>query len=441
MASEATSPFRRQKTAAFFVDFDQAQYGAISRLLQSVGIESFSYQAETADSIRWDSASAAVVIMNADRSAGVGFVRRFRSRKPEVPIIIVTSNSTEELAIDALRAGASEYLRYPTEETITNAVLSLLPRFDAKEPEAASIVGNSPAIQNIKDYIPKIASADSNVLITGETGTGKELVARLIHQRSRRAKHPLVCINCAAIPENLLESELFGHERGAFTGAETAAIGQLEHANGGTVFFDEIGEMSLLAQAKILRVIEDRRIQRVGSRKSVDLDVRILAATNRDLDSLAMENQFRKDLYFRLNVTRIHLPPLRDRKADIPVLVRHYMDEFNESFRASVSSMGEGVMEKLLQYAWPGNVRELKNVLEAVFVSRPMCKITFTDLPEWFRIHSSHHPQTPLSEPDRLIAALEEVNWNKSKAANKLSWSRMTLYRKMAKYHLKDRIA
>jgi transcriptional regulator with PAS, ATPase and Fis domain len=293
-------------------------------------------------------------------------------------------------------------------------------------------------MQRIREYIPKIATTVSNVLITGETGTGKELVARFIHQSSNRSEKPLACVNCAAIPENLLESELFGHERGAFTGADTATMGQLESANGGTIFFDEIGEMSLYAQSKILRVIEDRRVQRLGSGKSRALDVRIVAATNRDLDSLA-DNEFRKDLYFRLNVGRIHMPPLRDRKEDIPILVRHYMNTFNESFGAEVTSVADGVVESLLQYTWPGNVRELKNVIEAVFVSRPMSKITFIDLPEWFRTRSLRCASTPLYESDRLLAVLEEVNWNKSKAATKLSWSRMTLYRKMAKYHILNR--
>jgi DNA-binding NtrC family response regulator len=434
MAPKPIALFRRQRTAAFFVDLDERQFSVISGLGESAGIESFSCSTISAGAVNWD--SAAVVVINATNGSGVCVARDVRRLRPDLPVVIVTTESTEELAIEALRAGVNEYLRCPSAESIMRAISLLVSPQDEKDASYLPIVGDSPAILNIREYIPKIAAVDSNVLITGETGTGKELIARLIHQESRRANQPMVCLNCAAIPESLLESELFGHERGAFTGADTASPGQLESANGGTVFFDEIGEMSQSAQAKILRVLEERRVQRLGRRKSIGLDVRIIAATNRDLDSLALEDKFRKDLYFRLNVGRIHLPPLRERKADIPALLRHYLREFNQTFKASVTGIEEGLMESLLQYRWPGNVRELRNVLEAAFISQPMSKIAFNNLPEWFRSRLSYCRPHSLTECDRLLAALEEMDWNKSKAATKLRWSRMTLYRKMAKYHI-----
>jgi len=297
------------------------------------------------------------------------------------------------------------------------------------------LVGASREMIGIRDYIRKLAVTDSNVLITGETGTGKELVAGLIHGNSARADKPLACINCAAIPDTLLESELFGYERGAFTGAHSSTAGKMEAANGGTVFFDEIGELSPYAQVRLLRVIEEKTIHRLGARKPVALNIRVIVATNRDLDTLAMEDKFRKDLYFRLNVGRVHLPPLRERKQDIPALIEHCLADFNRQFGAAVEGVQPEVMENFLSYDWPGNIRELRNLLEAVFISRPAEKITFVDLPDWFR---RRHPLQParLSESDRLLSALHATNWNKSKAAGRLNWSRMTLYRKMAKYGL-----
>ena len=305
---------------------------------------------------------------------------------------------------------------------------------------ADRMIGDTEKMREIRGYIHKVAATNSNVLITGETGTGKELVAGLIHNNSARVGRPLVCINCAAIPDTLLESELFGYERGAFTGAHVSTPGKIEAANGGTAFFDEIGELSAYAQARLLRVIEEKQVQRLGGGRPIKLDIRFMAATNRDLDTLAREDKFRKDLYFRLNVGRIHLPPLRNRKPDIPTLIDHYVSELNQQFGATVEGVEPEVMEHLLDYTWPGNIRELKNLLEGVFVSRPSSKIRFVDLPEWFR---KSHPSIPaiVSESDRLLSALHATNWNKSRAAGSLNWSRMTLYRKMAKYGLQRSVA
>ena len=297
------------------------------------------------------------------------------------------------------------------------------------------MIGSSATIARVRALVANVARTDCNVLLTGETGTGKELVADLIHKNGTRRGKPFVKVNCAAIPDSLLESELFGYERGAFTGAHSRTQGKLEQANTGTILFDEIGDMSPYAQAKVLRSIESGEITRLGGRAPTKLDVRILAATNRDLESMAMEDHFRKDLYFRLNVARVHLPPLRDRKADIPEIADHYLDHFNAAFRAEVTGLAQDTLEDFLSHDWPGNVRELRNLLEGVFVVKRSSQITAADLPDWFR-ERLKNKRSVIHESGKILSVLLATNWNKSKAAGQLHWSRMTLYRKLVKYNL-----
>jgi len=301
------------------------------------------------------------------------------------------------------------------------------------------MIGNSPAMLHLQSYIGRVAATDSNVLITGETGTGKELVAQLIHGRSKRKDGPFLCVNCAAIPDTLLESELFGYERGAFTGALKRQEGKLRLANGGTILFDEIGEMSWQGQAKILRVIETRQVLRLGGTEKLALDIRILAATNRDEASLSSDGGFRKDLFFRLKVTHIHLLPLRDRKIDIPDLLDFYRKRFNAHFQCDVHGFNQEVLQLFLHYSWPGNIRELKNTIEELFLNSPSAWVGIGDLSDEVRSRLSFRDSTSYTESDRVLSALLETNWNKSKAAEKLHWSRMTLYRKLAKYHLTNK--
>lgn len=376
-------------------------------------------------------------------------VRRIRSRDSRVPIILVTSAGCEELAIASFRAGVTDYLneRSSLEELAASIDRCLFYSLAEDAPEAHALpkaapgptpflVGQSTGIRDIKAYIAKLAATDCCVLITGETGTGKELVAQLIHATSERRRKPFACINCAAIPDTLVESELFGYERGAFTGASGRYEGQLKLADAGTVFFDEIGDMSPYAQAKILRVIEGRAIHRLGGRRGIPLDIRIIAATNQDLERLVADGKFRRDLYFRLNVARIHLPPLRDRREDIPLLVEHFIDELNRRYRTAIEGLDDDALEVLFGYDWPGNIRELRNVLEAVFLTRPPRRISRMALPESFRQRTGMSHKPSAEELDRLLTALYSTNWNKSRAAKQLQWSRMTLYRKMAKYRL-----
>jgi transcriptional regulator with PAS, ATPase and Fis domain len=245
-----------------------------------------------------------------------------------------------------------------------------------------------------------------------------------------------VCINCAAIPDSLLESELFGYERGAFTGAHALKEGALKLADGGTVFFDEIGDMSLYAQAKILRAIESKEVRRLGGKGSIPLNIRVISATNRNLEQLMAEDKFRADLYFRVNVASIQLPPLRERKEDLPALCDYHIRAFNQRFGLEVAGFSDEAFACLARYSWPGNVRELKNLIEATFINRPARRISLADLPDQFRRRLSEATGLPEDERDRLLHVLFATNWNKSQAAQQLHWSRMTVYRKMLKYHL-----
>lgn len=304
------------------------------------------------------------------------------------------------------------------------------------KPGVPLIIGNSLAIWKVKTYIYKVAATDSHVLITGETGSGKELAARCIHQHSVRFNKPFVAINCAALPDGLLESELFGYERGAFTGAFTPYPGKLKLADGGTVLFDEIGDMSPYAQAKILRVIDTKEVYPLGARRSVPLDTRFIAATNRDLEQQVVHGSFRRDLFYRLNVAQINLPPLRDRKEDIPALVDYYIQRYSRHTRNEFKGFSIEAMEVLQNYRWPGNIRELMNLIERVFIDPPARQIDIADLPMTMSSVTGAKEEKPAEEREMLLYTLSKTNWNKTKAAERLRWSRMTVYRKIAKYHL-----
>jgi len=377
---------------------------------------------------------------------GVEVAQRLRRWDRVLPIVLLAQPGSEELVIAALRAGVNDYLKFPCSgadleasvqrclATVAAPVIQAAPAHGSTD--SAMLIGESPSMAKIKAYIGKVAPMDSNVLITGETGTGKELVAALIHRHSARWQQPFVCLNCAALPDSLLESELFGYERGAFTGADIARTGMLQQAEGGTVFFDEIGDMSPYAQAKILRVLESREVQRLGGRRPVPLNIRVIAATNQELECLMAEGKFRPDLYFRLHVARIHLPPLRDRKEDIPALLEHYIQDTNRRFGLEVQRFTDEALPHLLRYAWPGNVRELKHLVEAAFIDLPLQRRALLDLPERFCQQYQTSADQPQTEREQVLSALLMTRWNKSKAAQKLHWSRMTLYRKMAKYDI-----
>ncbi|PXF56217.1 MAG: hypothetical protein C4B58_14295 [Deltaproteobacteria bacterium] len=371
---------------------------------------------------------------------GLKTVAQIRRQDRGVPLFLITGNSSEARVIAALRAGVTDYFKWPIsyKELIASINRKLsdhkrsLQETDIYEP----MIGDGAAMREIKAYLMNVATTDCTVLITGETGTGKELAAELIHRKSLRHQEPFVCINCAALPESLVESEMFGYERGAFTGAVALKRGKFELAEGGTVFLDEIGDMSPYAQMKIMRTTEKKEVCRLGGKGAIPINVRIVGATNRDPEQLMEKGNFRKDFYYRLNVARVHLPPLRDRKEDIPSLLKHYIRKFNQGFGREVEGLTEEALASLLHYDWPGNVRELKNILETTFISLRSWKIALMDLPKTFQRRLKETEGLSEKERDRLLSVLFATKWNKSKAAQKLHWSRMTLYRKMAKYQI-----
>jgi DNA-binding NtrC family response regulator len=299
--------------------------------------------------------------------------------------------------------------------------------------EGNRLAGSGPAAARIRSQIAKIAATNANVLITGESGTGKDLAAELIHKNSARRLRKFVAVNCAAVPESLLESELFGHVRGAFTGANTARAGKLEHAAGGTLFLDEIGDMSLVAQAKILRAVETRVIQRLGSNVDTPIEVRLIAATNQDLELLMRTRRFRQDLYFRLNVVRLNLPPLRDRREDIPELVEKILQELAHQQGTPARRIDCEVLGRLQAHDWPGNIRELRNVVESIVVFSSSSAIGISDIPRDIRQTLRSCSLTSADERGKILTALVSTGWNRNRAAEILHCSRMTLYRKMVR--------
>jgi len=362
--------------------------------------------------------------------AAVHELHRLRSR---VPVIFVAADGSEEVAVAALRSGVNDYFRDPVDADALQRSVLRYARPAAETATDTTLVGSSAALRQIEEYLDKVAKRNVTVLITGETGTGKELVATRIHERSARRLARFVSVNCAAIPDGLLESELFGFEMGAFTGAAAPRQGLLQIADRGTVFLDEVGDLGLTAQAKLLRAIETRQVYPLGAKKPVPLDVRLVAATNQNLEAAVDEGRFRKDLYFRLNVVRIHLPPLRERRSDIRALLDFYLRELNQDPDAHVEGFADETREALEAYDWPGNVRELKNLVDAILVAPPSRPVRLADLPESFRARLKAMPASA-TERRRLLDALLATNWNKSQAASILHWSRMTVYRKMAKY-------
>jgi DNA-binding NtrC family response regulator len=372
-----------------------------------------------------------------------GAVAAVRQIDRSCRILLMVPTLSVELLLNALRIGVNDVLTTScTRCEISETLTRLLPVQGGMTLPANGVrlIGGSEAMVQVRRSIAQVAASRSNVLITGETGTGKELVAELIHNNSSRRGSPFVSINCAALPDLLLESELFGYERGAFTGAQASRTGRLQFANSGTVFLDEVGDMSLSAQAKILRVIENRRLQRLGGNHDIAIDIRVIAATNRNLETLVEENQFRKDLYYRLNVARIHLPPLRERRIDIPALLNHVVADLNGRSGMAARELVPDVIKRLIAYDWPGNVRELRNVIESAFVFGSSHIIRLGDLPEQLRTKLDCEQGGEVAdyerERSRVIHALNSTEWNRTEAARVLHWSRMTLYRKMRKYEI-----
>jgi nitrogen regulation protein NR(I) len=344
-----------------------------------------------------DRPDVAIVDVRLPDQSGLELFERIKELDPRLPVIVATAFAETDTAIEAMKRGAFEYLLKPLDlhhlrEVVDKAVelrrMRTVPaQFDqASGPAHADrIVGQSPAMQEVYKAVGRFAPQDVTVLILGESGTGKELVARALYQHSRRADRPFLAINCAAIPENLLESELFGHERGAFTGADRQRVGKFEQANGGTLFLDEIGDMAPGTQAKVLRVLQDQKFERVGGREAVEVDVRLIAATNRRLDEMVAAGRFREDLLYRLNGVTIALPPLRDRPEDVPVLVSHFIRQANDKLGKQVRSVTPEAMQALVTHPWPGNVRELQNAVRYAVIRAVSDVVTPDCLPATVR--------------------------------------------------------
>ncbi len=397
---------------------------------------------------------------------GLELVRQIHEFAPDLPCIVITGYGGAQQSVEALRAGAFWYLEKPFDQQHLDAVRRLveqaieLGRLKSENRmlqhqlrskyRFENIVGNSPALRAVLDLVSKVADTDSTVLVTGESGTGKELVARAIHYNSRRADRMFVTVNCGAIPEELLESELFGHVRGAFTNAVNHREGRFTVAHGGTIFLDEIGDMSPNLQVKLLRVLQDRSFEPVGSSKTTSVDVRVIAATNQDLETAIRERRFREDLFYRLNVIPIEVPPLRERREDIPLLLRHFLEAASRERGRPVPTLARAAEERLLGHAWPGNVRELENAIERLVVLCGDREIGEGDLPAALRRPSAPAPLAPQLPPTGLsfrdvvedfetqliLQALEQTHWNKNRAAQLLGLNRTTLIEKIKKKRL-----
>jgi two-component system nitrogen regulation response regulator GlnG len=337
-----------------------------------------------------------VVILDVHLPDGSGLdaFGRLHARDARVPVILITGHGTTDLAIEAIKRGAYDYLLKPLElpqlrELVSRAaatarlmtVPAVIPKGDAAPDRADILLGRCAAMQEVYKAIGRVAATDATVLILGESGTGKELVARAIYQHSRRADKPFLAVNCAAIPDTLLESELFGHEKGAFTGADRQRVGKFEQCNGGTVFLDEVGDMTPLTQAKVLRLLQEQAFERVGGTETVRTDVRVIAATNADLERLVADGKFRQDLYYRLNVFPIRLPPLRDRGDDLPLLIEHCARRFGAELNRPVRAVSPEAVDRLRRYPWPGNVRELQSVLKQAILHMRGSALAPEDLP------------------------------------------------------------
>lgn len=453
------------------VDDDPEILEIMAEILRKGGyaVDTASDGAEAIKYIDADFYDLVVTDLNLPEIDGMMVLKHVVEQAPDTMCIILTGYGTIKSAVEAIKTGAFDYVTKPIKSGEIMMVVEkalrykqlereniLLKRQLRKKYRFENFVGDSGPIQKVFELIEKVADTDSTILITGESGTGKELIARAIHYNSYRRDNSMVVINCGAIPEELLESELFGHEKGAFTGAHKSRIGRFELANEGTIFLDEIGDMSPNLQVKLLRVLQEQKFERVGSTRTVKVDVRIIAATNKDLISAVNNSKFREDLYYRLNVIPIKVPPLRHRKSDIPLLVDFFLKKFNKEKRKYVNEFTPEAMDSLFQYDWRGNVRELENLVERVVILTNGDEIELEDIPDSIRgrARTLEAPEAPIPanggipfdhaveeyEKKLILQALSETNWVTTKAAKLLNMNRTTLIEKMKKKKL-SRIA
>jgi DNA-binding NtrC family response regulator len=455
--------FLQRKATVLVVDDEELYRRALERMLQRVGHVVVAAR-DASEALALVAAQPIDLVLADVRMPGINgleLVRQIHEFAPDLPCIVITGYGGAEQSVEALRAGAFWYLEKPFDQGHLDVVRRLVDqaiemgrlrvenRLLQRELRSKygfeSIVGSSQALRSVLDVVAKVADSDSTVLITGESGTGKELIARAIHYNSRRAERMFVTVNCGAIPEELLESELFGHVRGAFTNAVSHREGRFALANDGTIFLDEIGDMSTNLQVKLLRVLQDRTFEPVGSSKTVSVNVRVIAATNQDLEQAIRERRFREDLFYRLNVIPIEAPPLRQRREDIPLLVRHFLERSSRARGRAPAGIANEALELLCTHDWPGNVRELENLIERLVTLGDEREIAAADLPANLRRASApvlgalRVPATGLSfrdvveevEEQLIREALEHTHGNKNRAAQLLGLNRTTLLEKI----------
>lgn len=447
------------KNKILIVDDDQGQCDLLEITLQRLGYEATATTSphDALELLRQSPFDAVFTDVGMSEMDGLQLCDRILGTQPGVPILVVTGNGSMEAAVAAMRAGAYDFLTKPVDTKLLEisvsratlhrkltAELKML-REAADQATDNMLVGDSPATQRVTELISRVGPSDASVLIQGETGTGKELVARAVHRASRQKNGPFVAINCAAVPASLLESELFGHAKGAFTDAKSQRQGLFLEASGGTLFLDEIGEMPLDMQAKLLRVLQERKVRPVGSNAEVPFDARIVAATHRDLENEVHQRRFREDLYYRINVVRIDVPSLRERSGDILKLTDHFLGKLAARHESAKLSISSEAAERLLAYDWPGNIRELENCIERAVALSRFEQITVEDLPEKIRAYRGDHFALMADEPSDILS-LDEIErryvmrvikllgGNKARAAQMLGVDRRTLYRKLEKY-------
>lgn len=459
------------KARILVVDDEEDMLENYSRLLSKMGYECLTQRdgrraLEVIDSFEPDIILSDLKMPDI---SGIDILDRVKELNPHIPVILVTAYGDIPTAVESVRKGAFDFISKPFSAEQLKVTLERAMKYKALADENRrlkeqlrissdlEIIGKSEAMREVIEIINRVSMTDANVLLTGESGTGKEMVARIIHSRSKRNTKPFIPVDCAALPENLLESELFGYEKGAFTGATTSRLGLLETAHGGTIFLDEIGEMSLSLQAKLLRTLQERVVRRLGSNKFIPIDIRIISATNRNLKRAVQDGSFRNDLYYRLNVININMPPLRERKEDIPLLALHFLRMFSSIYKKEVNSISSEAMSILEDYSWPGNVRELQNVIERAIIMSDGERIELKDLPESLRTRGLETPglQGDLThiihdipykeakeawlaafEKNYLQALLDRNSINISRAAEKAGINRKTIHRLIKRYNL-----
>ena len=452
-------------TRLFVVDDEREMVDLIAIGLKKRGfsITTFTSGAEALAAIPTSEVDVIVTDLNMKGVTGLELCQRVVLDRPDIPVLVLTAFGSFETAVGAIRAGAYDFVTKPVEiEALAIAVrraaehralrgqLARLEEVVAKTRGRGDLIGASPAMQQVYQLIDQVSATDATVLITGESGTGKEVVARAIHERSRRKEGPFVALNCAAVPEQLLESELFGHSKGAFTDAKQNRQGLFQQASGGTLFLDEVGEMALTTQPKLLRALQERKVRPVGAEAEISTDVRLVTATNRDLEEMVEDKRFREDLYYRINVIHIPLPPLRTRGGDVLLLAQHLLRHYATVLDKKILGLSAAAAERMLAYEWPGNVRELGNCIERAVALAHFEEIQVEDLPDKLRsqqtrrstaMSGSNLPELlSLEEIERrhVLRVLEACDGNRTDAAKILDLDRKTLYRKLLRWGVTD---